>query len=1008
MATPVHGSVVCPVLVGRDLYVEALGELMERAGSGKGQTALVAGEAGLGKSRLVAEARARAEGLGWLILQGNCFEPDRTLPYAPFVDLLRALLEGRSSEAVAEELGPTAPELVKLLPELGPQLPGVTPTPPLEPQQEKRRLFQALAQLFTRLAARQPLALVMEDIHWCDDTSLECLLHLARRLAPHHILLVMTYRGDEVHPALRDFLAGMDRERLAVELALNCLSRTDVDAMIRAIFDLRRPARPEFLEPIYSLTDGNPFFIEEVLRALIAAGEIYYADGLWDRKPMRELHIPRSVQAAVQRRVEQLSPAASEVLALAAVAGQRFDFGLLQAVTGLAERELLAPVKELIAAQLVMEASAEQLAFRHALTRQAVYSRLLARERRALHRTIGETLGTLYAAAPEAHLADLAYHFYEAGVWDKALDYSRQVGRRAQALYAPRAAIEHFTHALEAVTHLAIPASVELYRSRGQAYETLGEFEQARSDYEAALAAAQAAGDQQAEWQALIDLGMLWAGRDYARTGEWYQRAFELARAMDDARLIAHSLNRIGNWHLNVEQPAEARTCHQEALGVFERLDDRPGIAETLDLLGMASYLASDLMQGTAYYERSVALFRELDDRQGLVNSLATMALRSPGYQTNTMVPAGASLAEATREGEAALKIAVEIGQRSGESYALWILAFCLGPQGEYARALEVAQRGIQIADEIEHRQWMTGARCALGMLYLDLLALPSARQALERALALAHEIGSLNWIHCAAGDLASVCIAQGAHERAEAVLDDALGSNAPSNAPMQTLGQRLAWCARAELALARGDAVLALDIADQMIACAPNGAGGPAILRVERLRSEALAALHRWEEAETSFLAARETAHVYGARSALWRIDASLGKLYQAERRHEDAERAYSTARAVIAELAAKIPDEGLRENFVQRATAVLPPAHPTSPRRAEKQAFGGLTAREREVARLIAQGQTNRAIADTLVVSERTVETHVSSILNKLDFTSRAQIAVWAAEKGLAVRAT
>jgi DNA-binding CsgD family transcriptional regulator len=977
---------------------------MERVGRGQGQAALVAGEAGLGKSRLVAEARARAERLGWLILQGNCFEPDRALPYAPFVDLLRALLEGRPSDAAADMLGPAAPELVKLVPELVSHLPGVAPTPALPPEQEKRRLFQSLAQLFTRLAARQPLALVIEDIHWCDDTSLECLLHLARRLPAHPILLVMTYRSDEPHPALRDFLAEMDRERLAGELALNCLSQSDVDAMIQAIFDLRRPPRPDFVEPIYTLTDGNPFFIEEVLRALIASGEIVYADGQWDRKPMGELHIPRSVQAAVQRRVEQLSPAARELLALAAVAGQRFDFGLLQAVTGLAERDLLAQVKELIAAQLVVEASAEQLAFRHALTRQAAYSRLLARERRALHRTIGETLETLAAATPEAHLTDLAYHFYEAGVWDKALDYSRQVGRRALALYASRAAVEHFTHALEAATHLARPAATDLYRARGQAYETLGEFERALADFEAALAAARVAGDLQAEWQALVDLGKLWAGRDYARTGEYHQQAFELARARNDARLIAHSLNRVGNWRLNVEQPVEARACHQEALEILERLDDRPGIADTLDLLGMASYLASDLIQGTAYYKRAVALSRELDDRQGLINSLATMTLRSPTYQTNTMVSANASLAEAAREGDAALKIAVEIGQRSGESYALWMLAYCLGPQGEYARALEVGRRAVQIADDIEHRQWMTAARCALGMLYLDLLALSDARQTLERALALAYETGSHIWIRCAAGALASVCVTQGALDRAEVVLDDALGADAP----MQTLPQRHVWSARAELALARGNASLALDIADQMTACAPNAAGGPAILRVTPLRAAALAALQRWEEAEAALLAARATADTYGARSVLWRIDAALGTLYGAVRRPADAERACSSAQSMIAELAARITDAQLREQFVQRATAQLPRAHPASPRRAEKQAFGGLTAREREVAALIAQGQSNRAVADTLVVSERTVETHVSSILNKLAFTSRAQIAAWVAERGPALRST
>src|SRR5262249_33053281 len=150
------------------------------------------------------------------------------------------------------------------------------------------------------------------------------------------------------------------------------------DSMLRAIFALNRPVRAEFLEAVYALTEGNPFFVEEVLRVLVASGDVFYAAGAWDRKPLEQLHIPRSVQDAVRRRLEGLSPTARELLQLAAVVGQRFDFDLLQVLTGSSEVDLLHQLKEAMAAQLVVEASAEEFAFRHALTRQAVYSRLLA------------------------------------------------------------------------------------------------------------------------------------------------------------------------------------------------------------------------------------------------------------------------------------------------------------------------------------------------------------------------------------------------------------------------------------------------------------------------------------------------------------------------------------------------------------------------------------------------------------------------------------------------------
>ncbi|MFP5371587.1 MAG: ATP-binding protein, partial [Actinomycetes bacterium] len=317
---PLNQPLVCPVLVGREAQVATLARDLDEARRGAGRTILVAGEAGIGKSRLVAAAKVRAAAVGCQVLQGTCFEPDRTLPYAPLLDLMRAFLGAHDPAKVAELLGPAAGELVKLVPELAARLPGLVPTPPLDPEQEKRRLVLALVQVLEGLAAERSLLAVVEDLHWCDETSLEVLHALARRIGTQPILLVLTYRSDEVHPVLRHFLAGLDRERLAVEMPLGRLTADGVEAMVRAIFDLRRPVRLDFLEAIYGLTEGNPFFVEEVLKSLVAAGEIFYADGGWDRKPLDQLDIPRSVQDAVQRRAAALGPSAREVLTLAAVA----------------------------------------------------------------------------------------------------------------------------------------------------------------------------------------------------------------------------------------------------------------------------------------------------------------------------------------------------------------------------------------------------------------------------------------------------------------------------------------------------------------------------------------------------------------------------------------------------------------------------------------------------------------------------------------------------------------
>jgi tetratricopeptide (TPR) repeat protein len=334
------------------------------------------------------------------------------------------------------------------------------------------------------------------------------------------------------------------------------------------------------------------------------------------------------------------------VLRLAAVAGRRFDFALLLQLTQHDEQQLLTLMKEFMAAQLVVEESEERFAFRHALTREAIYAELLARERKKLHGTIAETMEQLYATAIDAHLAELAYHFYEAGAWEKAQEYAQRAGEKAQGLYSLWAAIEHFTRALDAAHNLGKPPSPAIYRARGQAYETLGDFEHARGDYEQALDAARTAQDGVAEWQSLINLGALWAERDYTQTSAFFQRAYEHARAIGQPSMLARSLNRVGNWRLNVEEPLEALRCHQEALAIFRQQNDPHGIAETLDLLGMASYLSGDLMQGTRYYEQAVTLIRQLDDRLGLTSSLASLTLRGALSISNTMVSDATTLAE--------------------------------------------------------------------------------------------------------------------------------------------------------------------------------------------------------------------------------------------------------------------------------------------------------------------------------------------------------------------------
>jgi DNA-binding NarL/FixJ family response regulator len=1027
--------IVSPVLVGREQELNSFERALRNVPLGTGQCLLVTGEAGVGKSRLLAEIRRRSENAGFLTLQGHCFEPDLTFPYAPLIDGLRAFFAAQSASKIGDRLGPLAAELVKLLPELALTLPDLEPTPALEPEAEKRRLFETLAQFLTgltkrsspelpqvpstpgnskelkgtkRTSANVPLLVILEDIHWSDETSLDFLHFFARRLTAFPILLIASYRPEELSPALNQTLALLNRQRLAQKLQLKPLQHAETDALLQAIFDLNRSIQVDFLDTIFALTEGNPFYIEEVLKSLIAAGDIFYSWRGWDRKPLQDLHIPSSVQDAVQQRLHQLSQTARQVLTLAAVAGRRFDFTLLHALTDHDEAGLLGLIKEMIAAQLVVEESAERFAFRHALTRQAIYAGLLARERQELHRTIAETIEHLYPAGEvlDQHVSDLAYHYYEAGVWAKALTCGQRAGERAQRLYTLNAAVEHFSRALDAGQRLNIALPAELYRARSRAYATIGLFDPARADLAAALAAARTNEQAQTEWEILLELGMVWVSRDYEQAGHYYRQALDRARSIANPVTVGHSLNRLGNYLANIDRPAEAAPYHQEALAIFEQLQDRGGLAETLDLLGTTLVTCGDWFEGTARYRQAAALFRELDQRQGLVSSLTMLTFRGGAY-LNDLTAVATSFNEAIQDGEAALELAGQTGQRSAEAMASSALAFSLGPQGDYTRALKLARQGLAMAEEIEHRHWINFGHLTLGVLYLDVLALTPARDHLEQALSLAGDIGSRFFRNLAGGFLLSACVLAGDLARAGAVFEiawapDAPDLHEPAGQALSTSRRQL-WGGRIELALAQGEPDLALRLVEQLIATTPNLTGDTIIPRLWRLRGQALAALDRLAEAEHVLQTAQAAAASQGARPLRWRILASLARLYQVQRRRQPAEAALEQAQAIITGLATTIPEASLRDDFLRRATQFLPTLAPLSSRRTTQRAFDGLTRREREVAALIAQGHSNRQIAEGLVLSERTVATHVGNILNKLGFSSRAQIASWATEKGL-----
>ncbi|MCA1646679.1 MAG: LuxR C-terminal-related transcriptional regulator [Chloroflexi bacterium] len=781
------------------------------------------------------------------------------------------------------------------------------------------------------------------------------------------------------------------------------MSRPDVELMAGAILSPRTALGAEFVDGVFALTEGNPFFTEEILAVLAETDPL--SQLVLDQSSIDALRIPRSVHDAVVRRLARVSPAAQRVARLGAVAGRGFDFALLQTLTQLDEADLLRSVEELVGVHLLVEESSERLVFRHALTRQAIYAQLLARERQALHASVVQAMELLCGASTAtSHLADLAYHAYAARDWTRVREYSARMGDRALRMDAPALAVEHFGRALEAARALGEAPSEQLHRARGQAYEVRGEFEPAVADYRAALEAARADGDRGGEWQGLLDLGIAWLARDYARAGPFFDQALTLAGQLGDARQIAYSLNRLGNWYVNLDEPDRGLELHERALGTFGELGDPGGVAETLDFVGVASLIRGRRRAAIATLEQATAAYRQVNDRRGLASVLATLAhLRSTSHVYDMLPGAAPASEQSLAEVAEALAMARTIGSRSAEAYAASELAACLTADGQFGAALMAVRESQSIAEELEHGPWLAIAHANSGMIALDLLDAPLARAAFERSYHAAQVTGVTHVANISAALLARAMVLGQDLVGAEALLRQHV---APS-AEVGGLTRASLLAVYAELRLVQGAASEALAIAERLIAwAASSGDGAPA--RLQHLHGECQAVLGQAEVAEGSLRGALASALATHNQPRLWQVHLSLGRLLQAQARRREASNEYAAAQAVVAELTSTLPDGPTRQDFAARAAKQLPAARTPSAARLARDTNDGLTLRERDVAALIGRGLSNADIAERLVISERTVESHTGRIYAKLRCTSRSQVTAWAIARGLSILPT
>jgi ATP/maltotriose-dependent transcriptional regulator MalT len=998
---PVASRVTSSRMIGRAAELQQLEDALAAASSGRSSLAFVAGDSGVGKTRLVGELLRRAEASGAEVLSGDAVElGEGELPYAALVSALRGL--ARDGHPALDALHPRdRAELARLLPGLAGAAPATDPSASDTPAQG--RLFEAVLGLLDRLGADAPVVLALEDLHWADPSTRAFVAFLARSLCRERVLVVLTYRLDELHRRhpLRPLLAEIERDPAVHRITLAPLTRDELAVALEDI--LGAAPDPDLLDRLYARSEGNPLFMEE----LLAAG----VDGRGA--------LPATLRDALMVRIEQLAETTQDVLRIIAV-GQQVDHATLAEVSGLDRAALVSALREAVASHLVVAQPDDRYAFRHALLREVVADDLLPGERIELHRAFAGALEGRSADGPAgAQLAaGIAHHYAAAGDQRAALGASVRAGRAAEAVHAFGEAALLFERALE------------LWDRVPDAEDVAGMDE---------VALLHRAGD------AFIAAG------DRTRPTPLLRAALEMVDAEAEPRRAAALLERLAMAHWRAGRPREGLDTAERALALVEHGEPTPERATIY-----AWWAKTRMLQGR--YRDATEAARKAIEAAEATGNLAALSGALNGMGTSLAAQG------AVEEGTAALRRAIDIAReldRPRELESAQInLADALHLAGRDREALEVARvaraespgRGnhgawldVTSAEMlVELGEWAEAERLLpdesrrfLGseLVYVELirteLLLGRGRHddVAAHLARLADPVGASaepQWHGAYGALLAELRRRQGDLDGARAAVDDALDriefctEDASRLARVSAVGVTVeadrAQRGRdlgddAEVARALGDIeayVMRVEAAAE-VSGMPVEAAWLATARADAARAAGEPAADLWRAAAAAWEAVERPYRVTVAR---WREAEAAVAADDRETAARAAGAALETARrlgagwlageieGLIARARLRLDDGDARS--AAGATAGGAVGADDAPPPADDPF--GLTPRERQVLALVARGATNRQIGAQLYMAEKTASVHVSRILAKLDVRSRTEAAAVAYRLGLA----
>jgi predicted ATPase len=789
------------LLVGRDADIAELSRALDHAIDGQGTLVLIAGEPGIGKTRLAEELLRLARQRECVVLTGRCHDMADAPPFIPFAEMLDQACRTVPSPALRDALGDAAPEVAKLLPELTRRFPDI-PAPASLPVEHQRRflftsvleflvrlsrfLFNSVREFLDRLSRVAPVVLVLDDLQWADESTLLLVQHMAHELRKMPALMLATHRDvePESSQALTHALETLTRQRLAHRMTIKRLSESGVAAMLANLGG--QPAPDGLVRAVYEQTDGNPFFIEEVFHHLAEEGRLLDDQRRW-RADLRveELDVPEGVRLVIGRRLERLSEQAMLLLTASAVIGRTFDLRLLEELPDVDDDDLVNGIEEAERARLIIpiaDSREPRWRFGSELVRQTLAGSLSTLRRRRWHLRIVEAMERAYVGGLDPHAADLVHHLSQAGVTRdaKAVRYMTLAGDRARAMYANEDAAVQYQRALEALADEPPdhPDRLALHERLGDLLAPVGRREEADRHYRAWLTAHEMAGNRAGQARAHRKIGALhWHAGDRGRARACWEAALALLEGQTEELELAQVYQELGRLAFRSGDNASATDWAQRAIGQVEHVSpfaSAPGTTQeherqreavaalslAYNTLGVALARTGDVEQARAQIERSVSVAEQ--------HGLLDVACR--GYANLGVLYGSADPNRAIETCLAGLEVAKKIGDLGVEStiYANLAAAYCALSDSCEEQGTAAAQASIELDRRLGHLDHLAVPLIVLAQIQQCHGASDAAVTCYREALDVAERVGEPQLLFPCYDGLATTYLDMGEMKQAE------------------------------------------------------------------------------------------------------------------------------------------------------------------------------------------------------------------------------------------------